>query len=87
MQYNYKEFKKLFEEDTNKALEYFFEHKKDYSGSIFVWTSCIGRNNQKYGSYKTISKEMLKNRQYKVEISDYTLAIFFTDYCHLTYKK
>ena len=43
MQYNYKEFKKLFEEDTNKALEYFFEHKKDYSGSIFVWTSCIGK--------------------------------------------
>jgi hypothetical protein len=70
----------LYNLDPLKALNKVLEdsEKITYMGRL-LWCSTIGDDNIRYGSYKYVTKQFLKNREYKVEFFDYMVSILFTD--------
>lgn len=73
-------------ESAEEALEELFDYyEKEYYGYTgpLIWTCCMGIDKQKYGSYKNVTRDILKGREYRVEWSDYAPGIYFTDAVHI----
>ena len=81
-------FTTLLRIDPKAALERKFKEQSTkrclFKDKIFIWTSVKDKTGIKsYGSYKYVSKKMLKDRQFIIYQKDYDLAIEFTDIYHI----
>lgn len=79
----------MFRADPKSALEHVFtEAEKTLFRSKLLWTSCNGTDGQTYGSFKPMTRELLKDRQYRIEFWDGMVSIHFTDvvYDHRTHS-
>lgn len=73
-------FYEMYKENPENAMQEFIKEYISYNGCIFIWTCCKGKDSvTKYGSYKNVKVEELKNRKYKILCCDCTLGLEFTD--------
>ena len=77
----------IYERSPEEALEEAFKRstarcpwEKD---KIFAWCSVKGIDGVGYGAYRTVTRDSLKDRQYKIQFWDYAISIFWTDAVHL----
>ena len=74
-----------YKDDPRKALEVLFEMKGGdyrYHGkgrALFLWQGYKDKAGVRYGSYKHVYENELKDRQYDVEWGDYMPSIRYTD--------
>lgn len=69
-----------------EKLEAKFKRSEEYwcnPRKAFVWCSCIGPDNVRYGSYKYLYENELASRQFVLENHDHDVGIFYTDICHV----
>jgi hypothetical protein len=71
--------------DPRKALEMLFEkegHLYNYHGkgpALFLWQGGKDSQGTRYGSYRIVYLNELKEREYEVEWADYRPSIRYTD--------
>ena len=77
----------IFERSPEEALEESFKRAADRcpweKDQIFVWCSVLGIDNIRYGRYKYVTRDYLKNRQYRIEFWDGAISLFWLDAIHL----
>lgn len=75
-----------FQDRPDLALEFMFSEPSAIlfgrPAQVFIWTGCADKEGVRYGSYKTVRKDSLVNREYIVDWSDYKPSIFYTDVWH-----
>jgi hypothetical protein len=50
---------------------------------IFMWCSVMGIDKTRYGRYRTVTRDYLVGRQYKIEFWDGAVSLFWLDAVHL----
>ena len=77
----------IYDRSPEEALEEAFRRAAERcpweKDKIFAWTSVKGVDGTRYGSFKNVTRDSLKDRQYKIEFWDYAVSIFWTDAVHI----
>lgn len=77
----------IFERSPEEALEETFKRAGDRcpweKDKIFLWCSVKGIDGVGYGRFRTVTREELKHRQYRIEFWDYAVSLFWTDAIHI----
>lgn len=76
----------IFERSPEEALEETFKRYAERcpwtKGSAFIYTSAMGIDGVRYGSFKTVRKSDLMYRKFNIEFCDDAVSLFFTDVFH-----
>lgn len=71
-----------YKHDKEAALDYAFTSQRKWCDPVdraFMWTSTMGTDGTRYGSFKHISRTQLEGRTYDIEFWDGAVSLFFTD--------
>lgn len=80
----------LYRKDPQLALQHMFDKRTHrmlglpgttpkYRENAHMWSSTMGIDGTRYGSYKYVYKDELQTRKYIIELVDYSIGIFYTD--------
>lgn len=70
----------VYARSPKEALEIVLQKaEKTLWGTALLWTSTLGLDGVRYGSYKNVNRKFLEGRTYDIEFLDYIVGIYFTD--------
>lgn len=72
----------VFTRSPEEALERVLadaDERAPYRVGALLWTSTLGSDGIRYGSYKYVTRKKLEGRTYQLEFVDYNVGILFTD--------